>query len=358
VTPTREAVLVALEQVIDPELRRPVTELDMVRDVEITDGVVSLTIVLTVAGCPLRDSFQQQIDGALAGVEGVRGVRLSFDVMTPDERQTLTTKLRGGAPERDDTVRLPADCRVIAVASGKGGVGKSTLAANLAVALARLGHEVGVLDADVYGHSIPHILGIRQKPVAVDQLIVPPVKNDLKLMSIGFFLDGNEPVMWRGPMLHRALEQFLSDVHWGDIDTLVVDMPPGTGDVSISLGQLLPRAEVLVVTTPQKLAQDVAARAASMAQKTNMRLLGVVENMSGDVFGTGGGEELAAELGVPLLGTVPLDARLREQGDAGEPIVAADPGATSAQAIVAIAQAVDALRRERGGIVKSLPLVG
>jgi ATP-binding protein involved in chromosome partitioning len=358
VTPTREAVLTALEQVIDPELRRPVTELDMVRDVEISDGVVSLTIVLTVAGCPLRDSFQQQIDAALARVEGVRGVRLSFDVMTPDERQALTTKLRGGAPERDDTVRLPADCRVIAVASGKGGVGKSTLTANLAVALAQLGHEVGVLDADVYGHSIPHILGIRQKPVAVDQLIVPPVKNDLKLMSIGFFLDGNEPVMWRGPMLHRALEQFLTDVHWGDIDTLVVDMPPGTGDVSISLGQLLPRAEVLVVTTPQKLAQDVAARAASMAQKTNMRLLGVVENMSGDVFGTGGGEELATELGVPLLGTVPLDARLREQGDSGEPIVAADPGAASAQAIIAIAQAVDALRRERGGIVKALPLVG
>ena len=356
--PSREEVLKALEQVIDPELRRPVTELDMVRDVEIDDGVVSLTIVLTVAGCPLRDSFEQQVDQALAGVEGVRGVRLSFDVMTPDERQALTTKLRGGAPQRDNEIRLPAGCRVIAVASGKGGVGKSTLSANLAVALAQLGHEVGVLDADVYGHSIPHVLGIHQKPVAVDQLIVPPVKDGLKLMSIGFFLDDNEPVMWRGPMLHRALEQFLSDVHWGDIDTLVVDMPPGTGDVSISLGQLLPRAEVLVVTTPQKLAQDVAARAASMAQKTNMRLLGVVENMSGDVFGTGGGEALAAELGVPLLGTVPLDPRLREQGDLGEPIVGVDPDAESAQAILAVAHAVEALRRESGGIVKSLPLVG
>jgi ATP-binding protein involved in chromosome partitioning len=346
-----------MSQVIDPELRRPVTELDMVRGIEIDDGVVSLTIVLTVAGCPLRDSFEQQVDQALAGVEGVRGVRLSFDVMTPGERQALTTKLRGGAPERDNQIRLPAGCRVIAVASGKGGVGKSTLSANLAVALSQLGHEVGILDADVYGHSIPHVLGIHQKPIAVDQLIVPPVKDGLKLMSIGFFLDGNEPVMWRGPMLHRALEQFLSDVHWGDIDTLVVDMPPGTGDVSISLGQLLPRAEVLVVTTPQKLAQDVAARAASMAQKTNMRLLGVVENMSGDVFGTGGGEALAAELGVPLLGTVPLDPRLREQGDLGEPIVGADPEADSARAIVAVAEAVDALRRESGGIVKSLPLV-
>ncbi|MGH3048711.1 MAG: Mrp/NBP35 family ATP-binding protein, partial [Gaiellaceae bacterium] len=300
--PTRDAVLEALGSVIDPELRRPVTELDMVRDVEVNDGVVSLTIVLTVAGCPLRNSFEEQVDAALAQVEGVTGVELHFDVMTPEERQALTTKLRGGAPERDNVIRLPAGCRVIAVASGKGGVGKSTLSANLAVALSQLGHQVGILDADIYGHSIPHILGIHQKPVAVDEMIVPPVKDDLKLMSIGFFLDGNEPVMWRGPMLHRALEQFLTDVHWGEVDTLVVDLPPGTGDVSISLGQLLPRAEVVVVTTPQKLAQDVASRAAAMAQKTNMRLLGVVENMSGDVFGSGGGEELASELGVPLLG--------------------------------------------------------
>jgi ATP-binding protein involved in chromosome partitioning len=256
-------------------------------------------------------------------------------------------------------IRLPADCRVIAVASGKGGVGKSSLAANLAVALAESGHTVGVLDADIYGHSIPHVLGIKQRPVAVDDLIVPPVKDGLKLMSIGFFLEtSNEPVMWRGPMLHRALEQFLTDVHWGEIDVLVVDMPPGTGDVSISLGQLLPRAEVVVVTTPQKLAQDVAARAAAMAQKTNMRLLGVIENMSGDIFGSGGGEELAGELGVPLLGTVPLDPALREQGDAGVPVVAAQPEAESARAILAIAQEIEALRRERGGIVKSLPLVG
>ena len=354
----RDEVLKALEQVIDPELRRPVTELDMVRDLEVHDGVVALTIVLTVAGCPLRDSFQQQVEQALSGIAGVTGVELSFDVMTPEERQALTQKLRGGAPEREGVIRLPSDCRVLAVASGKGGVGKSSLAANLAVAFSGLGHRVGVLDADIYGHSIPHILGIQQKPVAVDEMIVPPVKDDLRLMSIGFFLDGNEPVMWRGPMLHRALEQFLTDVHWGDVDVLLVDMPPGTGDVSISLGQLLPRAEVLVVTTPQKLAQDVASRAAAMARKTNMRLLGVVENMSGDVFGSGGGEELAAELGVPLLGTVPLDLALREQGDLGEPVVAARPEAESSLAIGAIAQAVDALRQERGGIVKSLPLVG
>jgi ATP-binding protein involved in chromosome partitioning len=354
--PSREAILAALGGVIDPELQRPVTELDMVRDIQIDDGVVSLTIVLTIAGCPLRDSFQKQVEAALADVPGVRGFALSFGVMTPDERQALTTKLRGGATERDNVIRLPRNCRVIAVASGKGGVGKSSLTANLAVAFAAMGKRTGILDADVYGHSIPHILGIHQKPVAVDEMIVPPVKDGLKLMSIGFFLDDNEPVMWRGPMLHRALEQFLTDVHWGDLDVLVVDMPPGTGDISISLSQLLPKAEVVVVTTPQKLAQDVASRAASMARKTNMRLLGVVENMSGEIFGTGGGDELAASLDVPMLGRVPLDPLLREQGDIGEPIVAAHPESETAQAIVEIAETIDA-RREAGSILKSLPLV-
>jgi ATP-binding protein involved in chromosome partitioning len=352
----QDEILKALERVIDPELQRPVTELDMVRDVEVADGVVSLTIVLTVAGCPLRSSFEQQVEEALRDVPGVRGVALSFDVMTPEERQRLTTKLRGGV-ERDDVIKLSPTTRVIAVASGKGGVGKSSLAANLAVAFSQLGRSTGILDADIYGHSIPHLLGIRQKPVAVDEMIVPPVKDGLKLMSIGFFLDGNDPVMWRGPMLHRALEQFLTDVHWGELDVLVVDMPPGTGDVSISLGQLLPRAEVVVVTTPQKLAQDVASRAAAMARKTNMRLLGVVENMSGDVFGSGGGADLAADLGVPLLGTVPLDTALREQGDAGVPVVTGDPDAASARAILEIASAIDG-SRQPGGFVKSLPLVG
>jgi ATP-binding protein involved in chromosome partitioning len=357
IQPSREAILAALEQVIDPELQRPVTELDMVRDIEVEDGVVSLTIVLTIAGCPLRDSFEKQVDQALTPVPGVRGFSLSFSVMTPEERQALTTKLRGGAPERDNVIRLPRDCRVIAVASGKGGVGKSSLTANLAVAFSQAGRRTGILDADIYGHSIPHILGIHQKPVAVDQMIVPPVKDRLKLMSIGFFLDDNEPVMWRGPMLHRALEQFLTDVHWGEIDVLVVDMPPGTGDISISLGQLLPRAEVVVVTTPQKLAQDVASRAASMARKTNMRVLGVIENMTGEVFGSGGGAALAAQLDVPLLGQVPLDPLLRRQGDLGEPIVASHPDSETAQTIVAIAETIDA-RREAGSILKSLPLVG
>src|SRR5436189_105987 len=313
--PSRDEILKALEQVIDPELRRPVTELDMVRDVRIQGGDVTVTIALTVAGCPLRSSFEQQVAQALAPVGGVERVALDFDVMSPEEKATLSAKLRGGVTERTKGISLDRSTRVIAVASGKGGVGKSSLTVNLAAAFSALGQRVGVLDADVYGHSIPHLLGIRQRPVVVERMIVPPVKDDLKLMSIGFFLEDNSPVMWRGPMLHRALEQFLSDVHWGELDTLVVDMPPGTGDVSISLGQLLPRAEAVIVTTPQPLAQEIAARAALMAQKTNMRLLGVVENMSGEVFGSGGGQELADDLHVPLLGSIPLDPSLREAGD-------------------------------------------
>ena len=340
----RDEVLKALEQVIDPELRKPVTELDMVREVRVDGGRVDVTIALTVAGCPLRASFEDQVQRAVGGLPGVEEVALSFDVMTPEERQRLTARLRGGRAEKE--ISLDPATRVIAVASGKGGVGKSTVTVNLAAALAQRGREVGVLDADVYGHSIPHLLGISQKPVLVDRMIVPPVKHDLKLMSIGFFLDDNAPVMWRGPMLHRALEQFLSDVHWGELDTLVVDMPPGTGDVSISLGQLLPRAEVIVVTTPQPLAQEVASRAAVMAQKTGMRLLGVVENMSGDVFGTGGGDALAAELELPLLGRVPLDPRLREAADAGVPLVTDE-----------IAAIAEALPEPAGAIARPLPLV-
>jgi ATP-binding protein involved in chromosome partitioning len=353
--PSRDEILHALERVIDPELKRPVTELDMVRGVEIEGGDVRVTIALTVAGCPLRDSFEQQVADVLRDVPGVERVALGFDVMTPEERQALTAKLRGGLQERSQGLSLDASTRVIAVCSGKGGVGKSTLTANLAVALAQTGRQVGILDADVYGHSIPHVLGIRQKPVLVDKMIVPPVKHDLKLMSIGFFLDDNQPVMWRGPMLHRALEQFLSDVHWGKVDVLVVDMPPGTGDVAISLGQLLPRAETVVVTTPQPAAQEVASRAGTMAQKTGMRLVGVVENMTGDVFGSGGGERLAQELGVPLIGQVPLDPLLRECGDAGEPLMVAAPDSSSARALRAIADEVVAL--ERGSIVKPLTVL-
>jgi ATP-binding protein involved in chromosome partitioning len=354
----REEILKALEAVIDPELKRNVVELDMVRDVRVEGGDVTVELALTVAGCPLRASFEEQVGKALAPVDGVERVQLEFGVMTPEERSALTARLRGSVTERTKGIALDRSTRVLAIASGKGGVGKSTLSANLAAAFSRAGQRTGILDADIYGHSIPHLLGIDQKPVAVDQMIVPPVRGELKLMSIGFFLDDNQPVMWRGPMLHRALEQFLTDVHWGELDTLVVDMPPGTGDVSISLGQLLPRAEAVIVTTPQPLAQEVAARAALMAQKTNMRLLGVIENMSGEAFGTGGGDRLAGELGVPLLGRVPLDPRLREAGDAGEPLVESDPGSEAAREITAIAEAIAATKREEGvGIVKALPVL-
>ena len=353
--PDRDLILKALERVIDPELKRPVTELDMVRGIEVDGGDVRVTIALTIAGCPLRDSFETQVADVLRDVPGVERVALGFDVMTAEERQALTTKLRGGLQERSKGISLDASTRVLAVCSGKGGVGKSTLTANLAVALAQSGKQVGVLDADVYGHSIPHVLGIHQKPVLVDKMIIPPVKHDLKLMSIGFFLDDNQPVMWRGPMLHRALEQFLTDVHWGELDVLVVDMPPGTGDVAISLGQLLPRAETIVVTTPQPAAQEVASRAGVMAQKTGMRLVGVVENMTGDVFGTGGGDRLAAELGIPLLGRVSLDPLLRECGDAGEPLMTAAPDSTSAQELRQIADKISSF--DRGTIVKPLTLI-
>ena len=351
--PTREEILAGLALVIDPELRKPVTELEMVREIRIDGADVAVTIALTVAGCPLRASFEEQVARHVGTLPSVASVSLHFDVMTPDERAALTTRLRGAAEPKG--VQLPATTRVIAVASGKGGVGKSSLTVNLASAFAALGNEVGVLDADIYGHSIPHMLGIHQKPVVVDKMIVPPVAHDLKLMSIGFFLDDNAPVMWRGPMLHRALEQFLQDVHWGEIDVLFVDMPPGTGDVSISLGQLLPRAEAVVVTTPQPLAQEVASRAATMAQKTGMRVVGVIENMTSEVFGSGGGKRLAAELNVPLLGQVPLDVRMRESGDAGVPLVLSDPDSEPARAIIDLAAAIDASRA--GGFTRTLPLV-
>jgi ATP-binding protein involved in chromosome partitioning len=357
----RDTILKALEQVIDPELKRPVTELDMVRDVLVDDGGgVSVTIALTVAGCPLRNSFEEQVARHVGAVPGVTAVRLGFDVMTPDEKASLVTRLRGGRPEK--SISLSPTTRVVVVASGKGGVGKSTLTANLAYALSELGEQVGVLDGDVYGHSIPHMLGVHQRPIAVDEMIVPPVRGDLKLMSIGFFLDDNAPIMWRGPMLHKALEQFLSDVHWGELDTLVVDMPPGTGDVAMSLGQLLPRAEVLVVTTPQPAAQQVAVRSAQMAMKLGMRILGAVENMSylagtgQELFGSGGGQRLADEIGAPLLARIPLDPVLRESADDGRPVFEVAPDSEAAQAISALAGAVAASRA--GTIRKPLTVLG
>jgi ATP-binding protein involved in chromosome partitioning len=361
VRPDRDAILKALEQVIDPELKRPVTDLDMVRDVLVEDdGSVSVTIALTVVGCPLRHSFEEQVTRHVGAVEGVTAVRLGFDVMSPEEKSALVTRLRGGRAERQ--LSLSPSTRVVVVASGKGGVGKSTLTANLAYALSELGERVGVLDADVYGHSIPHMLGVSQKPIAVDEMIVPPVRGELKLMSIGFFLDENAPIMWRGPMLHKALEQFLSDVHWGELDVLVVDMPPGTGDVPMSLGQLLPRAEALVVTTPQPAAQQVAVRAAQMALKTGMRLIGAVENMSylagtgQEIFGSGGGQRLAQEVGVPLLGRIPLDPVLRESADLGLSVLETAPDSEAAQAITSLAEVVAGSRA--GSIRKPLTVLG
>ena len=359
--PDRDAILKALEQVIDPELKRPVTELDMVRDVLVEQsGAVSVTIALTVAGCPLRNSFEEQVARFVGEVPGVTSVRLGFDVMSPAEKAALATRLRGGRPEK--SISLSPSTRVVVVASGKGGVGKSTLTANLAYALSELDQRVGVLDADVYGHSIPHMLGIHQKPIAVDEMIVPPVRGDLKLMSIGFFLEDNAAIMWRGPMLHKALEQFLSDVHWGDLDTLVIDMPPGTGDVAMSLGQMLPRAEVLVVTTPQPAAQQVAVRSAQMAQKLGMRILGAVENMSyltgtgQELFGSGGGQRLADEIGAPLLARIPFDPILRESADDGNPVLEVAPDSESALAIAALAESVAASRK--GTIRKALTVLG
>jgi ATP-binding protein involved in chromosome partitioning len=361
--PTREQITEALGKVIDPELKRPVTELDMVREVRVEHGHVAVTIALTVVGCPLRSSFETQVQEHLLPLPGVESVSLEFDVMSPDERAALTQKLRGSVTGRSKGLSLDAATRVLAVASGKGGVGKSTLSVNLAAAFDRHGLRTGILDADVYGHSIPLMLGVAQRPVVVDKMIVPPVRGDLKLMSIGFFLEENAPVMWRGPMLHRALEQFLSDVHWGELDMLVVDMPPGTGDVSISLGQLLPRAEVVVVTTPQPAAQQVAVRAAQMAQKTGMRLIGAVENMSflvgtgQEVFGAGGGEALADAIDAPLLGRIPLDPRLRECADEGEPLVWAEPENETARTITELAETLVASGRRPGAIKKALPLV-
>ena len=358
--PERDAILTALESVIDPELHKPVTELDMVRDVVIhDDGRVEVTSRSPSPAVRCARRSKIRCSGSSAPSRASPRSQLHFDVMSPDEKAALTSRLRGGRPEK--TISLDATTRVLAIASGKGGVGKSTLTANLAAALAARGEKVGVLDADVYGHSIPHMLGVQQRPVVVDTMIVPPVRGDLKLMSIGFFLDDNAPVMWRGPMLHRALEQFLSDVYWGELDTLVVDMPPGTGDVAISLGQLLPRAEVMIVTTPQPAAQQVAVRAAAMAEKVGMRIVGVAENMSylvgtgQEIFGSGGGRRLADEIGVPLLGSIPLDPALREAGDAGVPILEAAPAAEATAAIVALAERLQKTRR--GTIRKALTVL-
>ncbi|HEU0193119.1 MAG TPA: P-loop NTPase [Gaiellales bacterium] len=355
---SEQAVREALVGVIDPEIRRSVVELDMVRAVTVADPLVEVTIALTVPGCPMKADLERQVRERVGSVDEVGEVRVSFDVMTPEQRASLRGRLQGTAAEGEQKpIALRPTTRVLALASGKGGVGKSTLAVNLAAALAAGGAEVGVVDADIYGYSIPRMLGIDRRPVVVDGMIVPPVAHDLRVISIGFFTQADAAVVWRGPMLHRALEQFLTDVHWGDLDYLVVDMPPGTGDVSISLGQLLPEPDLVLVTTPQPAAQSVARRAAEMAGKTGMRVAGVVENMSYLVcpccgershpFGSDGGRALAADLGVPLLGQIPLDEPLRVAADDGRPLVLTDPDAASARAIGELAAELPGALRPR-----------
>ncbi len=361
---TEAQVLDALRPVEDPELHRSIVDLDMVRRIAIDGLRVDVTVALTVEGCPLRSEITRRVDTAVSALDGVEVVDLDFTVMTDDERAALRTRLHGDpaatagthqahghAEGREIPFADPdSTTRVLLVASGKGGVGKSSVTANLSVALAARGHAVAVVDADVWGFSIPRMLGVQHAPVVIDQMLVPPESHGVRCISMGFFAQEDQPVIWRGPMLHKALEQFLTDVFWDEPDFLVVDLPPGTGDISISLAQFLPRAEVLVVTTPQAAAQRVAQRAAFMAQKVNLEVKGVIENMSwftGDdgkryeLFGAGGGEELATRLGVPLIAQVPLVPELRAGADAGLPIVASDPDGEAGRVFARIAETID-----------------
>ncbi|MBV2362758.1 Mrp/NBP35 family ATP-binding protein [Streptomonospora nanhaiensis] len=355
-TPTTEQVNAALATVQDPEIHRPITDLDMVKSVEIAEGgVVHVGIYLTVAGCPMKGRIEKDVTAAVSKIEGVSRVAVELDVMSDDQRKALQTKLRGGQAEKEIPFAKPNSLtKVFAVASGKGGVGKSSVTVNLAAAMADLGHKVGVVDADIYGHSVPRMLGVSDLPTKVEDMILPPSAHGIKVISVGMFTRGNQPVVWRGPMLHRALQQFLADVFWGDLDILLMDLPPGTGDIAISVAQLLPGAEILVVTTPQQAAAEVAERAGAISAQTHQRVAGVIENMSYFVapgstertylFGEGGGqtvsEGLTKALGaqVPLLGQVPLDVRLREGGDEGRPLVLTDPDSEAAQVLRGVAE--------------------
>jgi ATP-binding protein involved in chromosome partitioning len=365
--PTTDQVTKALDGVLDPEIHRPITELGMVKDILIgADGGVRVQVWLTVAGCPMRDTITREVTAAVAKLRGVASVRVDLDVMSDEQRRALQTQLRGGRPEPQIPFAQPSSLtRVYAVASGKGGVGKSSVTVNLAAALAAAGQKTGVVDADIYGHSVPRMLGVTGRPTPVENMIMPPSAHDVKVISIGMFTKGNTPVVWRGPMLHRALQQFLADVYWGDLDVLLLDLPPGTGDVAISVAQMLPTAELLVVTTPQLAASEVAERAGAVATQTHQRIFGVIENMSylvcphcgeqQEVFGSGGGAAVAAALGritgapVPLLGQVPLDVRLREGGDAGVPLVLGEPDSPAALALRKIADDLGARRRGLAG---------
>jgi ATP-binding protein involved in chromosome partitioning len=350
-SPSRDQILKALEAVIDPELKQDIVTLEMVRSINVQDGVVDVTVSLTTPGCPIRSHFENGVRDAVAKLDGVKQVKIAFDVLSDQEKGRLQQKLgRGSLPEG----ALAQVQNVICVGSGKGGVGKSTLTANLAAALMLEGKKVGVLDADVWGYSIPRMFGLGsdRPPVSPARKILPIEAGGVKVMSIGFFVAEDAAVVWRGPMLHKALTQFLEDVEWGVLDYLLVDLPPGTGDVSMTLSQLLPEAKFLLVTTPQATAQKVARRSAEMAHKVSLEIAGVVENMSGfttpggerfQIFGEGGGQELADELDVPLLGKIPLTMPLREQADAGVPLVVTDPDDPAAQGVRQVARGLIAL---------------
>jgi len=360
-TVTHDQIIEALRPVQDPELNRSIVDLGMVRDIKIgKDGKVDVQIALTIAGCPLRNEIQNRVGGAVTQVPGVTSFALDFTVMTDQERADLREKLQGHshAPANGAQAHGHAEgkavpfnepgnkTRALLISSGKGGVGKSSVTVNLAVALASQGYKVGVVDADIYGYSVPRMLGTDRDPVVIDEMLVPPSAHGVTCISIGYFVPEGQAVIWRGPMLHKALEQFLADVFWDNPDFLLIDMPPGTGDIALSLSQYLPRGEVYVVTTPQPAAQKVAALSAAMAAKVNLTVKGVIENMSyfvGDdgkryeIFGSGGGQALADDLGVPLLGQLPLVPELREGGDTGNPITVANPNSELAQSFQAIA---------------------
>ena len=375
-TPTQDQLTAALSTVEDPEIRRPITEIGMVKSATVDpDGTARVAIYLTISGCPMKDTLTERVTGAVGKLDGVTSVVVELDVMSTEQRQALQTLLRGDNPQREIPFAQPGSLtRVFAVASGKGGVGKSSVTVNMAAAMAAKGLRVGVVDADIYGFSVPRMLGVEHKPTQVEQMIMPPSAYGVKVISIGMFTKDNTPVVWRGPMLHRALQQFLSDVYWGDLDYLLMDLPPGTGDIAISVAQLIPSAEILVVTTPQLAAQEVAQRAGSIALQTHQRIAGVVENMSYlpcphcgenlDVFGAGGGEAVATSLSrllgaeVPLLGQIPIDVRLREGGDNGVPLVLSDPDAPASKELQKITDALTGKPRGLAGMSLGLSPAG
>ena len=361
------AIRTALAKVIDPELRRPITELGMVKSIDVEpDGGVHVGIYLTTAACPKKTEISERVTQAVADVPGTGAVKVSLDVMDDEQRTELRKQLRGDAPEPVIPFAQPNSLtRVYAIASGKGGVGKSSVTVNLAAAMASRGLSVGVLDADIHGHSIPRMMGTTDRPTQVESMILPPIAHEVKVISIAQFTQGNTPVVWRGPMLHRALQQFLADVYWGDLDVLLLDLPPGTGDVAISVAQLVPNAEIIVVTTPQLAAAEVAERAGSIAIQTRQRIVGVVENMAGltlpdgstlQVFGEGGGAQVAERLSravgvdVPLLGQIPLDPAVVAAGDAGLPIVLGAPDSAVGKALLLIADGLSSRRRGLAGV--------